>query len=64
MMAPDIGWNLTSFDPSNPSFVDELEKLMRKKNRSYEDEIDDIDDNRGCETEFCKPTTLFLCKSK
>ena len=22
---------------------------------------DDIDDNRGCETEFCKPATLFLC---
>ena len=46
MMAPDIGLNLTSFDPANYDFED------------------DINDNSGCETEFCKPTTLFLCASK
>ena len=51
MMAPDIGLNLTSFDPAN----------FDPANFDHED---DIDDNSGCETEFCKPTTLFLCASK
>ena len=44
MMALDIGMNWT-------------EAMKSALNISDEDK-DDIKDNRGCQTEFCKPTTL------